>query len=139
MSHLTPCIHAKYKLHYTNSLSAAVSEPAVYRLIKFHVPNLMSHISLLISYLSIDSGPRQVFMFCNKDNFTVRISPNPQVGGTPPVGCPQLLIKYICSYPPHRRPLLYTQPEEARCRGDRHLLILGFSVNMRHNYHGCLE
>jgi hypothetical protein len=27
--------------------------------------------------------------------------PNPQVGGPPLVGCPQLLIQYICSYPPY--------------------------------------
>jgi hypothetical protein len=27
--------------------------------------------------------------------------PNPQAGGPPPVGCPQLLIQYIRSYPPY--------------------------------------
>jgi len=27
-------------------------------------------------------------------------SPNPQAGGPPLVGCPLLLIQFICSYPP---------------------------------------
>jgi hypothetical protein len=27
--------------------------------------------------------------------------PNPQAGGLPPVGCPRLLIQYICSYSPY--------------------------------------
>jgi hypothetical protein len=27
--------------------------------------------------------------------------PNPQAGGPPLVGCPLLLIQYICSYPPY--------------------------------------
>jgi hypothetical protein len=27
--------------------------------------------------------------------------PNPQAGGSPPVGCPRLLIEYIRSYPPY--------------------------------------
>jgi len=60
-------INGKSKLHYTNSLSVAVSEPAVYRLITFHVPNLISHFSLLSSYQSIIPGPRQVFTFRKKN------------------------------------------------------------------------
>jgi hypothetical protein len=28
-------------------------------------------------------------------------SPTPQAGGPPLVGCPRLLIQYICSYPPY--------------------------------------
>jgi hypothetical protein len=33
--------------------------------------------------------------------------------------CPRLLIQYICSYPPYRRPFLYPQPKDPPCRGDR--------------------
>ena len=33
-------------------------------------------------------------------------SPNPQAGGPPLVGCPPLLIQFIHSYPPYRRPFL---------------------------------
>jgi hypothetical protein len=49
----------------------------------------------------------------------VSTSPNPQVGGPPLVGCPRLLIQYIHSYPPYRRPFLHPQPEDAPCRGGR--------------------
>jgi hypothetical protein len=49
----------------------------------------------------------------------VSTSPNSQSGGPPHVGCPRLLIQYIRSYPPYRRPFLYPQPEDAPCRGDR--------------------
>ena len=40
-------------------------------------------------------------------------------GGPPLVGCPRLLIQFIRSYPPYRRPFLNPQPEDAPCRGDR--------------------
>jgi len=43
----------------------------------------------------------------------------PQAGGPPLVGCPRLLIQFIRSYPPYRRPFLYPQPEDAPCRSDR--------------------
>jgi len=49
----------------------------------------------------------------------VSTSPNPQAGGPPLVGCPRLLIQFIRSYPPYRRPFLYPQPEDVPCRGDR--------------------
>jgi len=53
----------------------------------------------------------------------VNTSPNPQAGGTPLVGCPRLLIQFIRSYPPSRRPFLYPQPEDTPCRGDRDPLM----------------
>ena len=49
----------------------------------------------------------------------VSTSPNPQAGGPPLVGFPRLLIQFIRSYPPYRRPFLYPQPEDAPCRDDR--------------------
>ena len=49
----------------------------------------------------------------------VSVSPNPQAGELPLVGCPRLLIQYIRSYHSYRRPFLHTQPEDAPCRGDR--------------------
>ena len=42
LSHLTSCTSTKSSLYLAISLAAAVSEPALYRLLKFHVPNLMS-------------------------------------------------------------------------------------------------
>ena len=49
----------------------------------------------------------------------VSTSANPQAGGPPLVGCPRLLIQFIRSYPPYRRPFLHPQPEDAPCSGDR--------------------
>ena len=49
--------------------------------------------------------------------------PNPLAEGPRPVGCPQLLIQYIRSYPPYRRPFPHPQPEDAPCRGDRDPLL----------------
>jgi hypothetical protein len=61
----------------------------------------------------------------------VSTSPNPQAGGPPLVGCPRLLIQFLCSYPPYRRPFLHPQPEDAPCRGDRdpQLLLLYFFID----------
>jgi len=49
----------------------------------------------------------------------VSTSPNPQARVPPLVGCPRLLIQFIRSYPPYRRPFIYPQPDDAPCRGDR--------------------
>jgi hypothetical protein len=49
----------------------------------------------------------------------ISTSPNPQARGPPLVGCPRLLIQFIHSYPPYRRPVLHPQTEDAPCRGDR--------------------
>jgi hypothetical protein len=49
----------------------------------------------------------------------VSTSPNPQAGGPPLVGCPQLLIHYIRSYPQYWRLFLHPQPVDAPCRGER--------------------
>jgi len=42
LSHLTSCTPTKSNLHLANSLAAAVSEPALYTVPTFQVPNLMS-------------------------------------------------------------------------------------------------
>jgi len=42
LSHLTSCTPATSNLCIANSLAAAISEPALYRLLIFQVPNLMS-------------------------------------------------------------------------------------------------
>jgi len=54
----------------------------------------------------------------------VSTSSNPQAGGPPLVGCPRLLIQFIRSYPPYRRPFLYLQPEDVPRHGGRDLLLL---------------
>ena len=42
LSHLTSYTPTKSNLYQANYLAAAVSEPALYRLLIFHIPNLMS-------------------------------------------------------------------------------------------------
>jgi len=54
----------------------------------------------------------------------VSISPIPQAGRPPLVGCPRLLIQYLLSYPPYWRLLLHPQPADAPYRGDRDPLIM---------------
>ena len=49
----------------------------------------------------------------------VSTSPDSQNGGPPFVCCPRLLIQFIRSYPPHRRPSLHPKPDDAPCHGDR--------------------
>ena len=56
--------------------------------------------------------------FCFSRGGVVSASPNPQAIGPPLVGCPRLLIQFIRSCPPYRRPFLHPQPEDAPCRGD---------------------
>ena len=57
--------------------------------------------------------------FCFSRGGVVSASPNPQAVGPPLVGCPRLLIQFIRSYPPYRRPFVHPQPEDAPWRGDR--------------------
>jgi hypothetical protein len=68
--------------------------------------------------------------------FTGRVvstSPNPQDGGPPLVGYPLLLIQFIRSYTPHRRPFLHPQPEDAPCRGDSDPLNMCIAYTMPGN------
>ena len=58
----------------------------------------------------------------------VSAPPNPQAGVLPLVGCPQLRIRYIRSYPPYWRPFLHPQPKDAPCRGDKEPLITAVAV-----------
>ena len=110
-------------------MAAAVSEPALYRLLTFHVPKRMS-LFLLRDTSSRNTPPgdpsgRVVYppdcsvsrgsispceyfltMFFSWGG-VVSTSPKPQDGGSPLVGCPRLLIQYIRSYPPYRRSFLH--------------------------------
>jgi hypothetical protein len=71
-----------------------MTERALYRLLTFHVPDLMS--------IFFSLGPRPFVIFRNKI-FKVRgcyPSPHPTSCGSHLVGCPRLLIQYTRSYPP---------------------------------------
>ena len=41
LSHLTSCTPTKSNFYLANSLAAAVSEPALYKLLTFHIPYVM--------------------------------------------------------------------------------------------------
>ena len=68
LSHLTSCTPTNSNVYLANSLGAAISEPALYRLLTFHIPNLMSLFRCL-AYQSINPGLRQVFLFHNTASF----------------------------------------------------------------------
>ena len=78
-----------------------------------------------LGYLRIVLSPEEasrMWVFLNMNVLqggVVSPSPIPQAGGPPLVGCSRLLIQFICSYPPYRRPFLYPQPEDVPCCGDR--------------------
>jgi hypothetical protein len=102
-----------------------------------HVP-----FTLLLSYQSINTGPRQLFIFRNKSLFirwgVVNTSPNPRSWGPPIVCCPRLLLQYIRSYPTYWRPFLHPQPEDAPRRGDRDPIITVISLTLQH-IHCCFS
>ena len=116
----------------------------LYRLLTFHVPKkcpFSCYVILPIEtppspwdpsggvvFLRIVLSPEEAFCLCIFLNNVfsrggVSTSPNPQAGGPPLVGCPRLLIQYIRSCLPYRKPFLHPQPEDAPCRGDRDPLI----------------
>ena len=71
-SHLTSCTPTKSNLYLANCLAAAVSEPAPYRPLTFHVQNHVPF-PLFGSYRKSSSGPSHMFPFRKKDSFfTVR-------------------------------------------------------------------
>ena len=61
-------IPTKSNLYLANSLAAAVSEPALYRLLTFHVANLM-YIFPALFVPSINRAPRQAYVFRNNASF----------------------------------------------------------------------
>ena len=127
LSHLTSFTPTKSNLFLANSLAAAVREPNLYRFLTFQVPNLMS----LFYCLGCTKVSVQVWCFLFErvlhDTFlrwgVASTLPNLQAGGPPLVGCLQLLIQYIHSYPPYWRLFLHPQHEGVACRGDRDPLI----------------
>jgi hypothetical protein len=70
---------------------------------KFHY-HIHKRLPPVPSQSQMHSIPRPRVTFRNKlflQRRAVSPSPNPKDGEPPHVGCPRLLIQYICSYPPH--------------------------------------
>jgi hypothetical protein len=121
-----------------NSLAAAVNKPAVYRRPTFRIPNSMFLFRCSVRTKVISPGPGLTLWLFRKTMrflrwWVVSTSPNPQAGGPPLVGWPQLLYQYIRSSPPYRRPFLHPQHEDAPCRGDRDPVITGWEQQFWYN------
>jgi hypothetical protein len=104
-SHLTSCTPTKSNLYLDSYLEIVIREPAPYKLLIFHNPNLMSLFHRL-GHLSRESIQVQGTFMTSVTNLFVYserfVSPtsNPQAGGPPLVLYMRLLVQYICSYPP---------------------------------------
>ena len=105
LSHQTNCTPTKSSLYLTNSLTTVISAPDLYRLLTFHVPNLIP----IFHCLGRTEGSVWFRGFLRyfvtwkilKRRGVVSISSNPQAGGPPLFGCSRLLFQYIRSYPPY--------------------------------------
>jgi hypothetical protein len=92
--------------YFDISPATVISEPALYRLLTFHVPNRMSIFHSLGHLFKESVQVRGPFWHFVRNFFflrwgVVRPTPNSQAGGPPLVGCLRLLIQYIRSYPPY--------------------------------------
>ena len=68
-SHLISCTPTKCNLYFANYLAIVVSEPDLYRLLTYQVPNLMSFFHCLVLTKVSVQVPRHLFMFCKKESF----------------------------------------------------------------------
>jgi hypothetical protein len=105
VSHLTSYTPTKSNLYFDISSATVRSEPALYRLLTFHVPNLTS-LFLSLGRLSEESvqvrGPLWHFvksLFLRRE--VVSPTPKPQLGGPSFFGCPRLRIQYSRGYLPY--------------------------------------
>jgi hypothetical protein len=115
-SHKVPVFH---RLTRCGSLSsqanrswAGKESPAFYRIVRFITAFTRAR------HLALSCANPEAFVKDLKHGRflwgrVVSTSHNPQYGGSPPVGCPRLLIQYIRSYPPNWMPFLHPQPEDA--------------------------
>jgi hypothetical protein len=121
---------------FASARQLSLSWPSPIQSIPPHPTSWRSAFRFLGHNQGISPGPRLcLWIFPKKDRFSrwgvVSPSPKSQAGGPPLVGCPRLLIQYIRSYRPDRRPFLYPQPEDAQCRGDRDPLITWIQLYLK--------
>jgi hypothetical protein len=99
-SHLTPCSPTKSNLYFDISFATVMSEMPIQT---SYISRTKSHVHFpqMRSFIqSIHPSPRPFV----RSLFFLRqgaVSPMLQAGGPPPAGCSQLLIQYICTYPPY--------------------------------------
>ena len=90
-SHITSCTPTKSNLYLANLLYATVSEPALYRLLTFQVPNLMS-LSLRLGRTEVSVQARGTCICFVSMSVFFGTLPKTQAGVPPLVGCRRLLI-----------------------------------------------
>ena len=87
LSHLTSCTPTKSNLYLANLLAAAVSEPVLYSLQIFHVPNLMSPFLCLFHTKYQSRSDAYCMNISQQDTFlpwlVVSTSPNSKLGDNP--------------------------------------------------------
>jgi hypothetical protein len=137
VSHLTSCIPTKSNLYFDIYFATVMSEPALYRLLTFHMPNLIS-IFLSLGRLSKESVEVRdpLWHFVTQLCFTMRScypTPNSQAGGPSLVGCPRLIIQYIRSCPPYLEAV-----SSIRNPRTRHAVVTRGPFNMDSVYQ-CIE
>jgi len=106
-------------LYFAVSLATVVSEPDLYRLLTFRVPNLMSLFLCLISTKGSVQARGNKASFYGEELLAPR--PNPKLEDHTNV---RLLILYIRIYHSYRRPFLLPQPDDAPFQGNMDQLIM---------------
>jgi hypothetical protein len=124
LSHLTSCTPTKSNLYYDSSFDSVTSEPALYKLLMFQVPNLIS-IFRRLGPLSKESaqvrGSVRIFVvrlfFYGERMLASCPTPKPEDHPLPAVrGC---LFNVFAAALHSCRQLPPLQPEDASCCGDK--------------------
>jgi hypothetical protein len=122
--HMTSCTPTKSNLYLGSSLKTVISEPALYKLLTFHVPNLIS-IFHSLGRLSKEFVQVQGLckLFITNLFFTVEgYYPHAQPLSWRTLSFVRGCLYNIFAATLHSwRPFLYPQPEDASCCGDSEL------------------
>jgi hypothetical protein len=118
-SHLTSYTPTKANLYLASSLETVIKEPALYKLLTFHVPNL---ISIFRSLGRLSKEPVQVrgsckFIFYSEGFLASR--PTPKLEDYPMLSVCNCLFNISAANLNSCRPFLHLQPEDAPRCGDR--------------------
>jgi hypothetical protein len=108
--------------YFPNSLATVFNEPDLYRLLRFHVPNLIS-IFRWLGRAKQSVLVRSCCVLCfvtNMEFYGVVVSPRPipKLEDHPQSAVREYLFNMFASTPISGDRLLYPQPEDAPCRGD---------------------